>query len=97
MSLTLFHERSLLLEPLENEGFRKSGIYIKLSRVVGQCYGRVIKTHPTCRDVKPGDFIVYRKHAPIQLDRNREKLFVLFESQVIGALRTDDGQTWFET
>jgi co-chaperonin GroES (HSP10) len=92
----LLQEHSFLMEENENQGHTAGGIHVQLGRLQYRNYGVVYQTHPTCKHVLPGDFIVYKKYAPQLLTHTQGKSWVMYESQVLAILREDDGQTWYE-
>lgn len=101
MHYELLHERSFFVEPNDAtfEGFTESGIYIQKKDFVllptWKNMGRVLQAHPSCRDVRVNDFVIYRKHAPKELNCEAGDFFVLFERQVLGILKLGNGDPWF--
>lgn len=101
MIYTLAHPRSMFIELNEStyDGFTESGIQIlKKDFVVCGTWkntGRVLACHPSCRDVRMNDLVIFRKHAPKRLGAVEGEMLVLFEYQILGIIRKSDGKVFF--
>ena len=101
MIYTLAHECSMFVElhDASYDGVTESGIAIKRRDfVVGKTWrnlARVLSLHPTCKDVKVNDLVVFRKHMTKRLGAIEGELLVLLERHVLGIIRKENGDVWF--
>jgi hypothetical protein len=101
MIYTLSHPRSMFIELNEStyEGFTESGIQIlKKDFIVNPTWkntARVIMIHPTCRDVKMNDLVVFKKHTAKRLGAVDGELLILLEHQILGIIRKSNGKEFF--
>jgi hypothetical protein len=97
MNYVLSQDKSLFIAPTLAgfEGYTESGIYLQRKDFMlnpsWRNSARVTQIHPTCTAAKVGDFVLYRKHAPLEIG----DYFVLFESQILCFLRKADGGVWY--
>ena len=102
MVYELFHERSFFIAPNDAtfEGFTESGIYVSRKDFVllptWKNMAQVLQVHPSCRDVRAGDAVIYKKHDTRELNGVEGDFFVLFEQQVLGILKRSNGDVWFK-
>jgi hypothetical protein len=91
----------MFIEPNDSMfvGFTESGIFIERRdfKILPSWKngGRVLQAHPSCRDVRVNDFVIYRKHAPKELNGVEGMFWALMEQQVLGVLRRGNGDVWF--
>ena len=98
MSFVPFFPRSMFVEPFAPSGFTPSGIEIRTHHPrLAMMYARVLKVHPTCTFVRPDDFVVYPRKAPIRLrTTDNEILWVLYEWRVLAVVESGyPGIPWF--
>ena len=102
MIYTLAHERSMFVElhDASYDGFTESGIELhRRDFVVNKTWknlARVLSLHPSCKDVKVNDLVVFRKHMTKRLGAVEGELLVLLERHVLGIVRKVNGNVWFE-
>ena len=81
-------------------GVTESGIEIhRRDFVVNKTWSnlaRVLSAHPSCRDVKVNDLVCFRKHSTKRLGAVEGELLVLLERHVLGIVRKENGDVWFQ-
>jgi co-chaperonin GroES (HSP10) len=98
---TLAHPRSMFVELNDStyEGITESGIQLQRKDfTVNKTWkntARVILAHPSCKDVKMNDLVVFRKHSTKRLGAVEGEMLVLFEHQILGIIRKADGKVFF--
>jgi co-chaperonin GroES (HSP10) len=90
-----FGYRTIHLAPFLGDGYTASGIAVTHHDKLQPIYGRVTAVHPECRSVRVNDFVVFRKHRPIELDYTGGTLWAINECHILAVLRRDDDATWF--
>ena len=58
-------------------------------------FGRVTATHPSCRDVRVGDWCVFDRGRPIRVKTREGTKYVLDERMVLAIVQHPDGDVWF--
>jgi hypothetical protein len=95
MSYAPFAYRSMFIAPFGMDGQTKSGIVLEHHRLLPKIYGRVTQVHPTCRTVRPGDWVVYLPERPTKVKSPSGPLWALDERQILGIVEPGDGHPWF--
>lgn len=90
-----FAYRTLYLVPFQAGGKTGSGIEIFHHEKLPPVYGRVTLAHPTCRNVRSGDWIVYLPNRPARIKTLLGPLYCLSELDVLGIVEPGDGLPWF--
>lgn len=93
--MRLLWPHSMLIEPYMPDGFTQSGIYLQHHRGLRTPYGRVLETHPECL-LRQNDFVVFKKHDPLEMPYDKQKPYTLWDWQVMAVLTKNDGSPWFE-
>jgi co-chaperonin GroES (HSP10) len=91
-----FGHRVFFLRPFQAQGETDTGILLQHHDKLPPIYGRVTQTHPSCRDVRVGDWVVYAPNRPTRVKTREGSLYVLDETQVLGVVEAGDGHPWFD-
>lgn len=91
-----FGYRTLHIFPFLGDGYTESGIQVTHHDKLQPIYGRVTAVHPECRWVRLNDFVVFRKHRPIELEYSAGILWAINECHILAVLRRDDNTVWFD-
>ena len=71
------------------------GVYLQHDHRLASPFGRVTAVAPDCRDVRVGDWVVFRPQRPIRLSTSVGVVYALDETQVLAVVEAGDGRPWF--
>jgi hypothetical protein len=78
------------------DGETASGIVLQHHEGLPVVYGRVLKTHPSCNVVRPGDWCLFEPERLDRLPTREGPIFCLSENAVVGVVEPGDGSPWFD-
>jgi hypothetical protein len=90
-----FGHRVFFLRPFIPEGVTPGGVYIQHDSRLASPFGRVTQVTPDCRDVRPGDWVVFRPNRPIRLLTSVGAVYALDETDVLAVVEPGDSAPWF--
>ena len=75
MTFVPFAYRSLYLKPFAMDGTTASGIVLQHHDKLAKIYGRVTAVHPSCRNVRVGDWVIFEPGRPERLSTREGAAF----------------------
>lgn len=91
-----FGNRVCFIVPMRKEGnYKQTGIWLSHHAGVPVVYGRVIAAHPTCRNVRIGDWVVHLPKRPVRLKTAAGNIYAIDETNLIAIVEAGDGKPWF--
>ena len=96
MTLKPFGDRVLFLEPFGAGGRKASGVFVVHDRRLPSVYGKVTAVHPSCEQVRVGDWIIFAPKRPVKLTYPAGTIYALDEREVLGIVDAGDHRPWFE-
>ena len=97
MTFVPFAYRSLYLKPFAMDGTTASGIVLQHHDKLAKIYGRVTAVHPSCRNVRVGDWVIFEPGRPERLSTREGAIYCLREQHVLGVVEPGDRRAWFDT
>jgi hypothetical protein len=81
-----YQKRTLLISPFMGNGFTPGGVYVQHHNLLPPVLGRVDKVESECTLVTPGDVVVFRAHAPEEVESSEGLLYVITETALAAVL-----------
>ena len=95
MSWEPFGHRTMFVRPFRMGGETASGILVQHHEKLPVIYARVTAVHPTCRNVRVGDWVIHEPNRTERLTTADGPIYVLDERLLLGVVEPGDGDPWF--